>query len=80
MPMPDYQNCDLVLIWGKQPVYSGSSKGGTRSLVEAKERGATIVAIKPSMEPDTAFADIWMPIRPGTDAALALAFSERRDQ
>ena len=73
-PVPDYQHCDLVLIWGKQPIYSGSSKGGTRSLLEARERGAKIVAIKPSMEPDAAFADFWMPIRPGTDAALALAF------
>ena len=73
-PIPDYMHSDLVLIWGKQPIFSGSSKGGTRSLVEAKERGAKIVAIKPSMEPDAALADIWMPIRPGTDAALALAF------
>ena len=72
-PEADYQDSDLILIWGKQPVYSGSSKGGTRSFIEAKERGARIVAIKPTMEPDVALADIWVPIRPGTDAALALA-------
>jgi anaerobic selenocysteine-containing dehydrogenase len=72
-PVADYMNSDLVIIWGKQPVYSGSSKGGTRSLIAAKERGAKIIAIKPSMEPDAAMADIWVPIRPGTDAALALA-------
>jgi anaerobic selenocysteine-containing dehydrogenase len=72
-PMADYQNADLLVIWGKQPVYSGASKGSTRSLVEAKERGAKIIAIKPTMEPDAALADMWVPIRPGTDAALALA-------
>ena len=72
-PMPDYQKANLILIWGKQPVYSGASKGGTRFLIGAKERGAKIVAIKPSMEPDAALADTWLPIRPGTDAALALA-------
>jgi anaerobic selenocysteine-containing dehydrogenase len=72
-PVADYKNSDLIIIWGKQPVYSGASKGATRSLVEARERGATIVAIKPTMEPDGALADIWVPIRPGTDAALALA-------
>jgi len=72
-PLADYQNSDLLIIWGKQPVYSGASKGGTRSLVEAKERGARIIAIKPTLEPDAALADIWVPIRPGTDAALALA-------
>jgi anaerobic selenocysteine-containing dehydrogenase len=72
-PMADYQNSNLIIIWGKQPVYSGASKGATRMLVEARERGAKIVAIKPTLEPDAALADIWLPIRPGTDAALALA-------
>jgi anaerobic selenocysteine-containing dehydrogenase len=72
-PKADYKNCDLLLIWGKQPVYSGSSKGGSKSIVDAKERGARIIAIKPTMEPDAALADVWVPIRPGTDAALALA-------
>lgn len=73
MPHVDYRNSDLVLIWGKQPVYSGASKGGTRSLIKASERGARIIAIKPTLEPDAALADLWVPIRPGTDAALALA-------
>ena len=72
-PAADYRHSELILIWGKQPIYSGSSKGGTRSLIEARERGARIIAIKPSMEPDAALADVWVPIRPGTDAALALA-------
>ena len=72
-PVADYQNSRLIIIWGKQPVYSGASKGGTRLLVEAKERGARIIAIKPTLEPDAALADTWVPIRPGTDAALALA-------
>ena len=72
-PAADYQSSNLVIIWGKQPVYSGASKGATRLLVEARERGARIVAIKPTLEPDAAMADVWLPIRPGTDAALALA-------
>jgi anaerobic selenocysteine-containing dehydrogenase len=72
-PEADYRQSDLILIWGKQPVFSGSSKGGSKSIVDAKERGARIVAIKPTMEPDAALADVWVPIRPGTDAALALA-------
>lgn len=73
MPFADYANSDLILIWGKQPIYSGSSKGGTRSLIDAKERGTRIFSIKPSMEPDVALADKWIPVRPGTDAALALS-------
>jgi len=72
-PVADYQNSDLIVIWGKQPVYSGASKVRTRMLAEARERGAKIIAIKPTLEPDAALADIWVLIRPGTDAALALA-------
>jgi len=71
-PNPDYKNADLILIWGKQPVYSGASKGSVKSLVDAKTRGAKIVSIKPTVEPDVAMSDIWVPVRPGTDAALAL--------
>lgn len=72
-PQADYENSKLIIIWGKQPVYAGSSRGGTRALVKAKESGATIISIKPTMEPDAALANIWVPIRPGTDAALGLA-------
>lgn len=70
--MPDYAESNLIVYWGKQPIFSGSSKGGTRTLIEARDRGAKIVAIKPTLEPDAALADMWVPIRPGTDAALAL--------
>ena len=67
------KNSDLILIWGKQPVYAGASKGDTQKLVDAKERGTSFISIKPTLEPDAALAETWVPIRPGTDAALALA-------
>jgi len=73
VPRADIDKAKLVMIWGKQPVYAGSSKGGVRQLLDAKERGAKIIAIKPTMEPDVALSDVWVPVRPGTDAALALA-------
>ena len=72
-PQPDIPRSKLILVWGKQPVYSGSIRGNLKALLDARERGARIIAIKPSMEPDVALADLRIPIRPGTDAALALA-------
>lgn len=72
-PWPDIPQSNLILIWGKQPVYSGSTRGNLKQILDAKERGAKIIAIKPTLEPDVAIADQWIPIRPGTDAALALA-------
>lgn len=72
-PECDFAHSDLIIYWASQPVYSGPATGSTRALLDAKRRGAAIVAIKPSLEPDSAMADIWVPVRPGTDAALALA-------
>lgn len=72
-PKPDYDKSDLIIYWGRQPIYSGPVARPARAFLAAKQRGAKIVAIKPSMEPDAGLADIWLPVRPGTDAALALA-------
>lgn len=73
MPSCDYKNTELILLWGRQPFYSGPAMSPARDFIDAKKRGAKIVAIKPSVEPDAGMADIWVPLRPGTDAALALS-------
>lgn len=72
-PSPDYSQADLILVWGRQPVLSGPPLGGSENLLKAQARGAAIYTIKPSMEADSIFATAWLPVRPGTDAALALA-------
>ena len=72
-PLPDYAGSELIVYWGKQPVFSGPATESARQLVDAKRRGAKIMSIKPSMEADVALADMWLAPRPGTDAALALA-------
>ena len=73
-PSPDYGKADLMIIWGKQPIFSGASKHAVSSLIAAKERGCKFITIKPTFEPDGAVTkSMWVPVRPGTDAALALA-------
>jgi len=73
MLMPDYERADLIIIWGANPVYSGTPQGAIDRILNAKDRGARLIVIKPQMQPDAAKADIWMPVRPGTDGALVLA-------
>ncbi len=73
MPSCDYKNCDLLILWGRQPFYSGPAMSPARDFLSAKARGAKTIAIKPSVEPDAGMSDIWVPLRPGTDAALALS-------
>lgn len=72
-PGPDIENSDLIIYWGRQPVFSSPAMAGPKMLTAAKLRGAKIISIKPSVEPDAGMANIWLPVRPGTDAALALA-------
>jgi anaerobic selenocysteine-containing dehydrogenase len=63
----DFENSDLIVIWGANPVYSSMSMGNLKSILDARDRGARLMVIKPDMQPDAAKADIWVPIRPGTD-------------
>jgi len=69
----DYEHTDLIVVWGANPVYSGTPMGTLKRILDARERGAKLIVIKPEMQPDAAKADMWVPIRPGTDGALALA-------
>jgi anaerobic selenocysteine-containing dehydrogenase len=71
-PSCDYENSEVILVWARQPFFSVPTGDVPRSFINAKQRGAKIIAIKPSVEPDVGMADIWLPLRPGTDTALAL--------
>ncbi len=70
--VPDYDNTDLIIIWGVNPGY-GNPRSKLNNIFKAKERGVKLIVIKPQMQRDAAKADIWVPVRPGTDGALALA-------
>lgn len=61
------------VCWGTDPSYSCPAGGG-RALADLRARGARSVVIDPRLTPDAARADVWLPIRPGTDVALMLAW------
>jgi len=69
----DLANSKLAVFFGNNPAETRMSGGGTvRDLVVARQKsGVRIIVIDPR-HTDTAagFADEWIPIRPGTDAAL----------
>ena len=41
-----------------------------RVVLDARDKGATVVAIDPRFTSTSAGSDMWLPIRPGTDVAL----------
>lgn len=62
---------DLVLLWGTNTLTSNPHLWPF--VRQARERGARVVAIDPIRTRTAEQCDEWFGIRPGTDAALALA-------
>ena len=69
----DYEKSRLIVNWGANPENSGPNQGQPRAILNALEKGARLIDIRPMLDPLASKADIWLPIRPGTDCALALA-------
>ncbi len=70
----DLLNSKLIIMWGWDPVRMISGTDCIDNLTKAKEKGIPIIAIGPRYEDSVAtFADEWIPIIPGTDAAMMSA-------
>ena len=67
----DYPEAKLIILWGVNPSASGIHL--VPYVKEARSRGARLVAIDPRATALARSADIHLPVRPGTDVAVALA-------
>lgn len=68
---PDWERTKYFMLWGVAEDHASNPiKIGLEKL---KRRGAKFVAINPVRTGYQAIADEWVPIKPGTDAMLALA-------
>ena len=68
----DIENAELVVVWGANPA-TDSPPVDLDRILKAHDRGAQIVVIDPRRSRTAKLADArWIPIRPGTDGALAL--------
>ncbi len=72
----DVENAEMIVVWGTNPA-TDSPPVDMQRLETAAGRGADIVVIDPRRT-DTAkhTGGQWIPIRPGTDGALALSLIE----
>jgi formate dehydrogenase major subunit len=64
----DLQHADLIVIQGSN--FAENHPVGFRFALMAKERGAKIVHVDPRFTRTSALADLYIPIRPGTDIAF----------
>ncbi len=69
----DWANSRFLLLIGSNPVETRIPD--IHFIFDAIEAGAKLVVVDPNYSPTATKADLWLPIRPGTDAALALAMA-----
>ncbi len=68
----DIENAELIVVWGANPATDSPPFSHTQ-ILKACERGAEVVVIDPRFsETARETGAQWIPIRPGTDGALAL--------
>ena len=67
---PDYEKADTIVLWGHNPTRTWLAQA-TR-VADARRRGATVVVVDPKRGGSGEAADLWLPIRPGADGALAM--------
>ncbi|MBR2836164.1 MAG: molybdopterin-dependent oxidoreductase [Coriobacteriales bacterium] len=58
-----------LVMWGADPSQSHVTSGG-RAVNALRMKGMKTVVVDPRFTPDAAKADVWLPIRPGTDVAM----------
>lgn len=70
----DIENAKYIFNWGCN--FTTCNLAKVRMLWKARENGAKIIVIDPNWNDTAAKADMFVPIRPGTDAALAMAMTK----
>jgi anaerobic selenocysteine-containing dehydrogenase len=69
-PTPDFQDAQCIVIWGSNPLVSHFPL--YNRIKEARERGAKVILIDPRKNSFAKHADMYFPVKPATDGALAL--------
>ncbi len=67
----DLGSARCLILWGMNP--GASTLGGMNGYTDLQKAGLKIVVVDPRYSETASKADLWLPLRPGSDAALALA-------
>ncbi len=71
---PEWRPPQTMVIWGANPVHSNPDGFLGAWIVHCMERGTELIVVDPQLTWLAGKARHWLPLRPGSDAALALAF------
>jgi nitrate reductase alpha subunit len=70
----DWFRSDYIIVWVGNPAYTRIPE--VHFMHEARYRGAKLVVIAPDYNATTVHADLWINLKPETDAALGLAAAQ----
>lgn len=65
--------CEVYVMWGTAPSYHSPATSG-RCVAELRANGTKTIVVDPRFTPDAAKADVWLPLRAGTDIAMMLGW------
>ncbi|ACV69718.1 molybdopterin-dependent oxidoreductase [Desulfohalobium retbaense] len=74
-PWLNYEEADYILHFGMNELATSYGQRKTAELKQALKRGAKLVVFDPRKSDTAAKANEWIPIKPGTDGAVAMAMA-----
>jgi anaerobic selenocysteine-containing dehydrogenase len=75
LPVCDYEGGpQCIVMWGCNPQWTNPDEYKGESFWRAYRKGAKLICIDPRKGFVAKKADLWLQLRPGTDAALAMGF------
>ena len=69
---PDWTLPECYMVWGQNPVATCNDGNHGHWIINCLKRGSKVICIDPNYTWLASRAALWLPIRPGTDGALAL--------
>lgn len=70
---PNWKCPELIVIWGNNPVITNSDGLYGHWIIDCMKRGSKLIVVDPRRIWLANRAEVYLPVRPGTDTALALA-------
>jgi len=77
LPICDYSGGpECIVLWGCNPQWTNPDEYKGEGFWRAYKKGAKLICIDPRKGFTAKRADLWLQLRPGTDAALAMGFHQ----